>query len=130
VARLHHLRSHRPRGDPRPPATLSKVGSSFVRCKTCHYSLANLTEHRCPECGTPFDPNDPASFLVAGSDRTPWTNGLLIAGTIALLVGVVAACVSPTMPTFNKIMLVCCAALILMMGWSKRLLSRSPHTLR
>jgi hypothetical protein len=33
-----------------------------VRCKTCHYSLANLTEHRCPECGRPFDPHDPSTF--------------------------------------------------------------------
>jgi hypothetical protein len=31
-----------------------------VRCKTCHYSLENLTgpPHRCPECGRAFDPND------------------------------------------------------------------------
>jgi hypothetical protein len=34
----------------------------FVRCKTCHYSLANLTEHRCPECGTAFNPRDPGTF--------------------------------------------------------------------
>jgi hypothetical protein len=33
-----------------------------MRCKTCHYSLANLTEHRCPECGRAFDPNDPNTF--------------------------------------------------------------------
>ena len=36
----------------------------FVHCKTCHYSLANLTEHRCPECGTAFDPNDPTTFDI------------------------------------------------------------------
>jgi hypothetical protein len=35
-----------------------------VRCKTCYYSLANLTEHRCPEPGTPFDPSDPYSFRM------------------------------------------------------------------
>jgi hypothetical protein len=31
-----------------------------VRCKTCHYSLEGLSgpRHLCPECGTPFDPND------------------------------------------------------------------------
>jgi hypothetical protein len=37
-----------------------------VRCKTCHYSLEGLTEHRCPECGIAFDPNDPSTF---GIDR-------------------------------------------------------------
>lgn len=26
------------------------------RCKTCDYSLRGLSEHRCPECGTPFAP--------------------------------------------------------------------------
>lgn len=30
-----------------------------MRCKTCRYSLSGLTEHRCPECGNAFDPNDP-----------------------------------------------------------------------
>jgi hypothetical protein len=33
-----------------------------VRCKTCHYSLNGLAEHRCPECGREFDPNDAKSF--------------------------------------------------------------------
>ena len=35
-----------------------------MRCLTCHYSLKNLTEHRCPECGRTFDPNDPDTFLA------------------------------------------------------------------
>ncbi len=35
-----------------------------MHCKTCHYSLANLTgpPHRCPECGNAFDPSDPSTF--------------------------------------------------------------------
>ena len=39
-----------------------------MRCKTCHYSLLNLPEHRCPECGNAFDPNDPSTFET---DRSP-----------------------------------------------------------
>jgi hypothetical protein len=45
---------------------LLPYNARIVRCKTCHYSLANLTEHRCPECGTSFDPNDPATFVEDG----------------------------------------------------------------
>ena len=26
------------------------------RCARCGYDLQGLTEPRCPECGTPFDP--------------------------------------------------------------------------
>lgn len=37
-----------------------------MRCKTCHYSLSKLTEHRCPECGRAFDPKDPGTFLAEG----------------------------------------------------------------
>lgn len=33
-----------------------------MRCLTCHYDLAHLSEHRCPECGGAFDPNDPLTF--------------------------------------------------------------------
>jgi hypothetical protein len=39
-----------------------------MRCLGCQYNLKNLTpvggggEHRCPECGRAFDPNDATSF--------------------------------------------------------------------
>jgi hypothetical protein len=39
-----------------------------MRCLTCHYDLRNLKsvgEHRCPECGSAFDPDDPGSFESA-----------------------------------------------------------------
>ncbi len=41
-----------------------------MRCKTCQYPLAKLTEHRCPECGRAFDPNDPSTFL-SGLEPNP-----------------------------------------------------------
>jgi hypothetical protein len=31
-------------------------------CRQCHYDLRALTTNRCPECGNPFDPNNPDSF--------------------------------------------------------------------
>jgi uncharacterized paraquat-inducible protein A len=47
--------------------------NELVRCKTCHYSLMGLTEHRCPECGTPFDPNDPSTFEIPRpNEATAW----------------------------------------------------------
>ena len=36
-------------------------------CHRCGYSLAHLPTNRCPECGEPFDPADPATF--AGRDH-------------------------------------------------------------
>lgn len=41
-----------------PPFSYNEV----VRCKTCGYSLENLTGGRCPECGGLFDPRIPSSF--------------------------------------------------------------------
>ncbi len=32
------------------------------RCRGCAYRLQGLTEHRCPECGRPFDPSDRTTF--------------------------------------------------------------------
>ena len=43
-----------------------------VRCKSCHYSLKGLTEHRCPECGQPFDPNAFASKPGIPIARITW----------------------------------------------------------
>src|SRR5690606_13268834 len=34
----------------RPPSTM--------HCRECDYALWNLTEARCPECGSPFDVGD------------------------------------------------------------------------
>jgi hypothetical protein len=56
-----------------------------VHCKTCRYSLNNLTEHRCPECGTAFDPNDPTTFDTAASRRTQKRQWLLKLAGFTLL---------------------------------------------
>jgi hypothetical protein len=40
-----------------------------MRCLSCKYDLSHLTEHRCPECGREFDPNDPKSFETLKSAR-------------------------------------------------------------
>ena len=32
-------------------------------CKKCNYDLRHLTSRRCPECGRPFDPDDPSTYL-------------------------------------------------------------------
>jgi len=31
-------------------------------CLACTYHLQSLSSHVCPECGRPFDPDDPASY--------------------------------------------------------------------
>jgi hypothetical protein len=34
-----------------------------MRCRNCGYDLRGLIEHRCPECGKEFDPNDKAKMI-------------------------------------------------------------------
>lgn len=41
-----------------PPADLSTCPPSDLLCPTCGYILTGLPEHRCPECGSPFDPDE------------------------------------------------------------------------
>ena len=32
-------------------------------CRSCRYGLEGLNAGRCPECGLPFDPTDPATYV-------------------------------------------------------------------
>jgi len=36
------------------------------RCLGCGYDLHGLPENRCPECGRPFDPEDPRTYYPLG----------------------------------------------------------------
>src|SRR5688572_6085536 len=62
-----------------------------MRCIACHYSLTNLTEHRCPECGRKFDPHDLNTFEQEAVRQFPKIAHVLVfavcsfVGTIALL---------------------------------------------
>lgn len=33
-----------------------------MRCRRCRYPLQSVTTRRCPECGRPFDPDDPSTY--------------------------------------------------------------------
>jgi hypothetical protein len=62
-----------------------------ARCIDCGYALRELNEHRCPECGRTFDPQNPFSMntpLYRQRLRTAsWVPALLFATTfIALFV--------------------------------------------
>ena len=60
-----------------------------MRCTTCHYSLTGLAEHRCPECGSAFDPDDPSTF-----DSSTMRPGTRLAIRIAIMVIVLLALVT------------------------------------
>jgi hypothetical protein len=53
-----------------------------MRCKNCHYALEGLAEHRCPECGRAFDPDDALSTAPA-HDLMP--RSVLAAATVLSL---------------------------------------------
>src|SRR3982750_2462116 len=42
------------------------TGDSHPRCWTCDCPLSNLPEHRCPECGRPFDPARRSTVNLTG----------------------------------------------------------------
>ena len=43
--------------------------ASDMRCLKCDYELQGQHEHRCPECGTAYDPTNPATY---GGLHRPW----------------------------------------------------------
>jgi hypothetical protein len=61
-----------------------------MRCLDCKYDLRKLSDHRCPECGREFDPNDPTTFEI------PVKKGKVIirlcsVGAISLVISIVCA---------------------------------------
>lgn len=58
-----------------------ETGFGVPRCRGCGYVLENLPGNRCPECGTPFDFDDPDTYTL----KPPlvrwrfWLPGLLLA---------------------------------------------------
>src|SRR5687767_12348608 len=56
----------------------------MMRCLSCKYDLANLTEPRCPECGRVFDPSDGMTF---GPRKIPFFDTQLKGGLWGLFVG-------------------------------------------
>ncbi len=56
----------------------------MIYCIECGYCLEGLSEHRCPECGETFDPNDPDSYAIDDPHGRPYRSGVtfLIASVV------------------------------------------------
>ncbi len=54
-------------------------------CLKCKYGLAGLSSHRCPECGTPFDPLDRSTYRTSDPRKRPVLLLLTIVGATLLL---------------------------------------------
>ncbi len=54
-------------------------------CLKCKYGLASLSSHRCPECGTPFDPLDRSTYRTSDPRKRPVLLLLTIVGATLLL---------------------------------------------
>src|SRR3954464_6441867 len=75
-----------------PPPPVMPMATALPRCLNCGYTLLGLPDYRCPECGWPFNPCDPASYTT----KPPfvrwryWLPGLLTALAAAVLLYPVA----------------------------------------
>jgi hypothetical protein len=49
-------------------------------CKQCQYDLRELPENRCPECGQPFNPDDPATYHRRAKAHPRWPLWLTCVG--------------------------------------------------
>lgn len=64
-----------------------------MQCRTCQYSLEEISERRCPECGRDFDPGNPTSYIDRSASAysaretavVAWVLGVLI--VIQLVIG-------------------------------------------
>jgi hypothetical protein len=43
--------------------TKKQATAPSMYCRHCGYALVGLSQNRCPECGRPFDPSNPRTFL-------------------------------------------------------------------
>lgn len=61
--------------------TIQPESVPAMYCRECGYQLTGLSEPRCPECGRPFEPADPASFLThpKGWIRRRWLRRVTLA---------------------------------------------------
>ena len=54
-----------------------------MRCSGCSYDLRGLPENRCPECGRPFDPGSPDTYVAKLRSSWPYLAAALF-GLVAL----------------------------------------------
>jgi len=61
--------------DSSSPDTSQFISTLGLICPECDYNLTGLTEYRCPECGTPFDPDHLRELLAGKPAPLPcWEN--------------------------------------------------------
>ena len=103
-----------------------------MHCRTCQYSLDGISEGRCPECGTGFDPDDLDSYIDPTSsayraEEIAVTGGSL--GVLLLTQIVIALTIYPDGVLFFSAVLALPAALVLILAmrlarrrWTRTLL--------
>ena len=64
----------------------AECAESAAWCRRCAYPLDGLPSSRCPECGTPFDLDDPSTFATRPAHRGT-NRAIVIAYACALVIG-------------------------------------------
>jgi len=63
------------------------IDERAFNCRHCGYDLRGLTEPRCPECGTSFDPTEKERILARAGDPTPLARYRWILPVLIVLLG-------------------------------------------
>jgi len=81
-----------PSGNPDPhPRPKAPGPRPSMYCRNCWYILDGLSEHRCPECGRPFDPDNRRTYHTRPRARWWWRTLARTAIVLFILLAIAAA---------------------------------------
>src|SRR5690606_31804538 len=107
------------------------ISAKHLYCLHCQFDLTGLTEHRCPECGQAFDPNDARTMFERWNVNQKFAKCFLLISVIPgwMIVHVVTTTRLRVIFDAEVIVLLIPGATIIALGlaYALRLIRQSNH---